>query len=549
MQLILKEWIGAGNQNIELDSEEIIQLNIDYHVKQLQKYEDNIGKQIDYLNKEIKNDFEKLIKEVVKKRLKINKFFPKLWKDTNVLMIFNEIVNIEVTDHVRKISNTIIDNKNKDKFISDIEKINTQHKNKYNSKTNYKNDINPIIELFEKNGSLIVKTYQFAAEFEINVANNKKIKIKIEPRNLINESNFELMFSTIFNFNQLENISGGKSNTFILLYYIAFLTKLSSILRKGIYREYIELEDNLLFLKERLLIADHLRLNRLNKQKVFCEFSELTPNTTINKVINLTLNYIKRKIFDYNQLNMQLKKIQNTYFQDLELDNNINIKDIKLIRYNRQNIHYKEIMGYCENILQNIGGSFSYDNKYTYSAFYLDMNELFEQFVGKQLVKTFNNIEEVKDSQTELEKSFYRIFCDIKKSDKNSDENKTYSFEFQNTRNYFLDNKNVFKIKPDFLIRDNEDKVIAVLDTKYKRLNENEGLNYGISSSDIYQLITYAYHFKVGKVYLIYPKPRKDFNVNNEELCFNINGININGIEDSKVQIQIMFIDLLSSKI
>lgn len=97
-----------------------------------------------------------------------------------------------------------------------------------------------------------------------------------------------------------------------------------------------------------------------------------------------------------------MKKIQNTYFQDLELDNNINIKDINLISYNRQNIHYKEIMGYCENILQNIGGSFSYDNKYTYSAFYLDMKELFEQFVGKQLVKTFNNIEEVKVSNTEI---------------------------------------------------------------------------------------------------------------------------------------------------
>lgn len=478
MELILTEWIGAGSDYVQLCDDKIIALNIAF----------------------LKND--KDLKKYLKKKID---FIP----DT----VISE-------QHLKDYYSNFFSNKAiSDKIIAELDKINKLHKK------NLKPDCNPICELLEIRGEIYVRTYQFAAEFEIpyGVKKEEVLKIKIEPRNLISETNFKRMFEVVFNFHQLSNISGGQTNSFMLLYYLAFLGRLSEVLRKGVYREYIDLEDNLHFLIERLLITEHTKLNYFSKDKVYCAFSELSADNIINQTIQSTLNLMRKKYRDYPTLHHEIRKLQAGFIAENVSDNPVNLKALKNIRYNRQNKRYEEIVEYCANIINNIGGTFSSDNEMKYSSFYLDMNELFESYVGKRLIETSRKTNE-DDTNNELS-DFWEIIGD----------GKDYAVELQKTNRYYLDEEEVFEIRPDFLIKDSDGIVVAVADTKYKRLNDDKYKNYGISSSDVYQMISYAYKFNAKKMIIIYPKPPDNFDLANEKLSFTIG---------SEKTVHICFIDL-----
>ncbi|MBK8670131.1 MAG: hypothetical protein IPN89_11990 [Saprospiraceae bacterium] len=119
----------------------------------------------------------------------------------------------------------------------------------------------------------------------------------------------------------------------------------------------------------------------------------------------------------------------------------------------------------------------------------------------------------------------------------------SFFVEIQNQVYYALDEELVFTIKPDFLIKNSEGEVIAVADTKYKRLNRNKIKNYGISSSDVYQLLSYAYKFNTNKIILIYPKPPKKEFIN--DLSFTIK--NDSDMNNSKI-LYICYVDLIEER-
>ena len=501
MELILSEWIGAGNNYVKLDDDSIIKLNVQNYISSTNEEE---------------------IKKAISKR--------------NNITGKKEIHAIRIEEHLKELK--IICKENIQSIISSVEhrnrivietsKINNYHKTKLN-----KEDVNPIIDFIEIKDELYVRTYQYAAEFEIKFGekNTNTLKIKIEPRNLVSEANFIKMFETIFNFHRLENISGGKSNAFLLLYYLAFIGRLSEVLKTGLYREYVDLEENLTFLKERLNISEHLRLNKFNKHRIYCEFSELTPNNLINQTIKTTLNLIQKHFSRYKILQYEIRKIKSSFFDDDVSEMKFNINSIKTIRYNRQNKRYEEIMNYCLNILKNIGGSFSVENKVNYSAFYVDMNDLFEKYVEKKLIES--SINDV------IDMDFHKIKRVIKETSKVDN----YFVETQNQGHYTLDEENVFTIKPDFLIKNLEGKVIAVADTKYKRLNINKVKNYGISSSDVYQLLSYAHKFNTNTIILIYPQPPDEFI---EDLSFTIK---IDNDNNNSKKLHICYVNLINKRI
>jgi len=499
MELILSEWIGAGNNYVKLDDDSIIELNV-------QNY--------------ISSNNEEELKKIISKRNKITEK-----KEIHAIKIeeYRNELKIIYKENIQSIISLF---EHRNSIVIETAKINNYHKAKLN-----KEDVNPIIDFIEIKDELYVRTYQYAAEFEIKLNEKNTLKIKIEPRNLVSEANFIKMFETIFNFHRLENISGGKSNSFLLLYYLAFIGRLTEVLKHGLYREYIDLEENLTFLKERLNISEHLRLNKFNKHRIYCEFSELTPNNLINQTIKTTLNLIQKHFSRYKILQHEIRKIKSSFFDDDVNEMKFNINSIKTIRYNRQNKRYEEIMNYCQNILQNIGGSFSVENKTNYSAFYVDMNDLFEKYVEKKLIESsINGV---------IDMDFLKIEKIIKETSKVDN----YFVETQNQGHYALDVENIFTIKPDFLIKNFEGEVIAVADTKYKRLNNNKIKNYGISSSDVYQLLSYAHKFNTNTILLIYPQPPDGFI---EDLSFTIKIDN----DNNNVKIlHICYIDLINKRI
>ena len=77
-----------------------------------------------------------------------------------------------------------------------------------------------------------------------------------------------------------------------------------------------------------------------------------------------------------------------------------------------------------------------------------------------------------------------------------------------------FDNPKTFRLNPDIYM--SKEGSAIVLDTKWKKLIENESKKYGISQSDMYQMYAYAYKYDVENVILIYPK--------HKEISFNKDG-------------------------
>lgn len=73
-------------------------------------------------------------------------------------------------------------------------------------------------------------------------------------------------------------------------------------------------------------------------------------------------------------------------------------------------------------------------------------------------------------------------------------------------RGYYLfyEPRNQFALLPDIVV-DCGDRRKIIMDTKWKRLYNNERVNYGISQFDMYQMYAYAKKYGTLEVWLLYP--------------------------------------------
>ena len=67
----------------------------------------------------------------------------------------------------------------------------------------------------------------------------------------------------------------------------------------------------------------------------------------------------------------------------------------------------------------------------------------------------------------------------------------------------FDEPRRLFALKPDIVCR--KGNRIVIIDTKWKNLINNEGKNYGIIQSDMYQMYAYSKKYRTSEIWLLYP--------------------------------------------
>jgi len=67
----------------------------------------------------------------------------------------------------------------------------------------------------------------------------------------------------------------------------------------------------------------------------------------------------------------------------------------------------------------------------------------------------------------------------------------------------FTEPRGQFALRPDIVLERDGRKII--MDTKWKRLNDNERANYGISQGDMYQMYAYSKKYDTREIWLLYP--------------------------------------------
>lgn len=258
------------------------------------------------------------------------------------------------------------------------------------------------------------------------------------------------------------NIANLKSLNLPLLeiFISMFLDEVSKLIKIGIKSDYVELEDNLKFLKGKLKISEQIRKNIVHKERFYVCYQEFSTDRAENRLIKSTLEFLYR--CSKSSKNQRLIREYLFVFDEISSSSDINA-DFNRLKLNRQTKHYEQALLWSKIFLQN--KSFSpYKGSEIAFALLFDINKLFESYVGNFIKKKF---------------------LDAK---------------LQHSGKHLIEKPRGFMLKPDIFIRHQKRNYIA--DTKWKIVKSKDD----ISQADLYQLYAYGKKYECNKLYLIYPR-------------------------------------------
>ena len=166
-----------------------------------------------------------------------------------------------------------------------------------------------------------------------------------------------------------------------------FVQKLQREINKGIYREYISKEENLNFIKGKLILSSHIKRNHVNQVKAYCSYDEYSENNFLNLVFKTACNVILRRIND-DEIKNNVKRVISC-FSDVDL---VYLDKNKLLKYefNRQNNRFKEAYELAKLIVLNTSMENSLGEDNAFSMLF-EMNTLYEEYIGNVIEGIWNN--------------------------------------------------------------------------------------------------------------------------------------------------------------
>jgi 5-methylcytosine-specific restriction enzyme subunit McrC len=248
-----------------------------------------------------------------------------------------------------------------------------------------------------------------------------------------------------------------------------FLNELDEIFRRGFYKKYVGREENISFLRGKILINKNIDNLVRKKAKFYCAYKDLTYDNPENRII-LKASTLLVPLIRFNEMiKKDLQKYNNILKETVSLVSMLP-EDCSRIHFNRLNEHYKTIIQFSKVILQNyfirstrIGGSKGFN-------FIVNMNKVYENFITTLTEEVISENKEFAD----------------------------YSVESQERFNSLVKEKKIIN-RPDIIIKkkDSRDNYPVIIDCKYKRESNN---------SDYYQVVCYGLAIPSAKsCCLIYP--------------------------------------------
>lgn len=124
------------------------------------------------------------------------------------------------------------------------------------------------------------------------------------------------------------------------------------LIRGGLSRDYISVEENSNVIKGKIDINATIKKNTLVNKKVAVVYDEFSENILLNQIIKATLVYLSRS----NKISRKKRRLfygllpYFTEVSDVELDLGL----WKNVRYNRQNIRYQFIVDVCRYLYEQL---------------------------------------------------------------------------------------------------------------------------------------------------------------------------------------------------
>ena len=168
-------------------------------------------------------------------------------------------------------------------------------------------------------------------------------------------------------------------------------------LKQGLYREYITKHETLSVMRGKLDLPETLRNRIQRKQKLACEFDELSENNLMNQILKTTMHYLLADDGVENDRKITLKK-ELVFFDGIDL---LEPKAIQWSRlhYQRNNRNYEMLMNICYFVLD---GMLQTTEKGEYKMIGFSdehMARLYEKFILEYYSQHHKYLSEVKAAQ------------------------------------------------------------------------------------------------------------------------------------------------------
>ncbi len=250
-----------------------------------------------------------------------------------------------------------------------------------------------------------------------------------------------------------------------------YIQEVRKLVKKGLKSDYIRQEDNLSFFKGKLIVRKHMRANLIHREHFYVEYDDFNSNCPENRLVKATLE--KLRILTTSAENSKEIRQLLTFFEMVESSTNYE-KDFDKVTINRTSKNYELLLKWAKVFLQNKSFT-TFSGKTTSRALLFPMETVYESYVAKKIKQ---------------------LFCPD-----------GWEVSSQDKGHYlFVEPRKQFGLKPDIVAR-KQDRIV-IMDTKWKRLIDNERLNYGISQTDMYQMYAYSKKYNTPEIWLLYPANR-----------------------------------------
>ncbi len=350
----------------------------------------------------------------------------------------------------------------------------------------YKGKVSILEPGFERPDYYILRSSGFVGQIPVN----EDLLIKINPK--ITVSNLFCMLEYAYDLKSFHLLEGNIGVDVVEEIYERLASILASRVlnrvSRGLYRDYIEEEAPLTYLRGKCLMMRSFRNSMRGSLHLDCEYEENTADLEDNRILAWTLYWLPRLPIKREDVRFKVKKAYRSLAGSVNLEKIDPSACVGRI-YHRMNEDYRPMHGLCRFFLEHCGPGMEVGDR-DFLPFLLSMPNLFESFVANW----FN---------MHLPAGLKMVV--------------QYSTKF--------DELGHFKFAIDLVLMDvGTDKVLAILDTKYKRHEKP-------SNEDINQVVAYALHMNTENAFLVYPS-------------FNTEAIDIEVGSDKKVKVRSLVFDL-----
>jgi len=232
--------------------------------------------------------------------------------------------------------------------------------------------------------------------------------------------------------------------------------------RRGLYRDYVNEESTLGFVRGRLDLRESSRLLAAGAAAVHCEFQDHTSDITENQILAWTLDALSRAAIERDDVRLAVRMARRTLVGAVSL-RPVSPAECRHRRYTRLNDDYRPLHGLCRFFLESLGPGFERGTREV-MPYTVNMAQLFESYVAEWLRRHGPS---------------------------------AVHFGVQHALR--LVGTTSIEWNVDILVRDAATNApVAVLDTKYKSVGTP-------GASDIQQVVSYAVETGVSQAFLVYP--------------------------------------------